>query len=327
MNIFIAFNDDYVLPTRVMLKSLIMNNACPLDVFVFFSSLKQESIDAIKGLEEEGRVSFRFQQVEDAFLDDIDIPGYFSKETYYRLFAHRLFSEDIERVLWLDGDLIINGPLDEFYDQDFKGSLYAAVEDSGTKVVKRQKETLRMPADSKYINTGVLLFNLKQMRKELNDGEIIQYLRDNQKMLLYPDQDVLNGLLHDRIIVAYPNWMYNLFCWRITNENKREAYANARVIHYCGKRKPWRYYDHPAADIWWKYARLTGPEYNRLFRKLYVSHMVSKCKKLAKRSAKKMLPQPVYDRIKEHCRSSLFHRGKHSHIESLQGKKGGQDER
>lgn len=300
MNIFTAFNDGYVLPTRVMLKSLIMNNTCSLDIFVFFSSLKQESIDAIKELEEKNRVSFRFQKVEDAFLDDIKIPGQFSKETYYRLFAHRIFPEDVEKALWLDGDMIINGPLDDFYNQDFKGKLYAAVEDSGTEIAKRQMEALKMPADSKYVNTGVLLLNLKEMRKELNDGEIIQYLRDNQEILLFADQDVLNGLLHDRILVVDPDCIYNLLYWKIKNENKRELYANARVIHYCGTKKPWKYYNpYPAADIWWKYARLTGSEYKRLFRKLYISNIVSKSKIIAKKSTRMVLPQPVYNRLKK----------------------------
>lgn len=304
MNIFIAFNDGYVLPTRVMLKSLIMNNTCSLDIFVFYSSLKQESIDVIKGLEEKGRVSFRFQKVENAFLDDIEIPKQFSKETYYRLFAHRLFPEDVEKALWLDGDMIINGPLDDFYNQDFKNKLYAAVEDSGTKAVKYQMESLKMPADSKYVNTGVLLLNLKEMRKELNDGEIIHYLRDNQEILIYADQDVINGLLHEHILVVDPNCFYNFFFWKITNENKREVYANVRVIHYCGRKKPWRYYNpYPAADIWWKYARLTGSEYKRLFQELYISNMVSKGKKLAKKTARIILPQLVYNRLKSYYHS------------------------
>ena len=200
--------------------------------------------------------------------------------------------------------MIINGPLDDFYNQDFKGKLYVAVEDSGTEVVNLQMETLKMPATSKYVNTGVLLLNLKEMRKKLNDRKIIQYLRDNQKILLFADQDVLNGLLHDHILVVDPNCIYNLFYWKINNDNKREVYANARVIHYCGPKKPWRYYNpYPAADIWWKYARLTGSEYNRLFRVLYFYNMVSKSKIIVKKSARAVLPQPVYNRLKKYYHS------------------------
>ena len=298
MNIFTAFNDNFVLPTRVMLKSLIMNNQGPLSIFVFYSSLKHESIDTIKKLEEKDRVTFCFQKVEDSFLDGVEIPDCYSKETYYRLFAHRLFAEDIERVLWLDGDMIITGPLTEFYTQDFKGKLYAAVEDSGPEYIKPQMKKLNMPADSRYVNTGVLLLNLKEMRKELNEQEIIQYLTDNQEILLYPDQDVINGLLHDRILVVDPNRIYNFFARKITDANKREVYANVRVIHYCGGGKPWRCYNplYLAAGLWWKYARLTGSEYNRLFREL-------KTREWLKKSARTILPQPIYNHLRKYYHS------------------------
>lgn len=300
MNIFTAFNDGYVLPTRVMLKSLIMNNTCSLDIFVFYSSLKQESIDAIKRLEEKDRVSFHFHKVEDAFLDDIKIQGRFSKETYYRLFAHRLFSEDIERVLWLDGDMIINGPLDDFYNLDFKGKTFVAVENGGRfcHLNDKKKAVLRMPLDSTYVNTGVMLFNLKDMREKLNDEDTIRYLAENQNILELADQDVFNGLLYEHFLVVDPKCIYNFFFSRITNDNKQEVYANARVIHYCGMKKPWRYYNpYPAADIWWKYAQLAGSEYKRLFRELYVSNMLLKSKRLTKMCARTILPQSVYNHL------------------------------
>ena len=304
MNIFTAFNDGYVFPTRVMLKSLILNNPDPLRIFVFYSSLKQESIDAIKGLEEKGRVSFSFQKVDDTFLDGIEIPKQFSKETYYRLLAHRLFAEEIERVLWLDGDIIIKGSLAEFYNQDFKGKLYAAVEDASKEITEEKHIQLRMPPDSKYVNTGVLLFNLREMRKELKDQEILQYLTDNQEILSLADQDVLNGLLHDRILaVDSPRW-YNFSRWYITEENKRMVYENARLIHYCGQKKPWeKKYSGLGADLWWKYALLTGPEYRKLYPVFLFSQTLSKIKKALRKLARIMLPTSVYARLNSICRS------------------------
>ena len=271
MNIFTAFNEGFVLPTRVMLKSLIENQSGALTIYVFYSSLSQESIDTIRQLEEPGRASFVFTKVDDSFLGDFSIPERFSKETYYRLFAHRIFPENVEKALWLDGDVIVNGSLSDFYYQDFQGKLFIAVEDFQTTEAEIQKiavrkTLLKMPLDSKYVNSGVLLFNLKAMRETLNDQEIIHYLTENQEILLFADQDVFNGLLHEHFLVVDPDRWYNYFHWKITEANQVEVYSNTRVFHYCGGQKPWKEnYCFLPYDLWWKYALKTGPEYLQLF--------------------------------------------------------------
>lgn len=266
MNIFTAFNEEFVLPTKVMLKSLIENQTDFLNIYVFYSSLSQESINSIRRFEESGKASFCFMKIDDSFLDEISIREQFSKETYYRLFAHRIFPEEVDRVLWLDGDMIINGPLSAFYNQEFKGKLFVAVENHNEKLNEQKKTILKMPLDQKYANTGVMLFNLKEMRDQLIDREIIQYLIENQDILSLADQDVFNGFLFQYLQVVEQNHWYNYFHSRVTNENKAGIYSKVRIIHYCGPNKPWKEnYSLPAADLWWEYALKTSPEYLKLF--------------------------------------------------------------
>ena len=305
MNIFTAFNDEYVMPTKVMIKSLIKNNLDYLNIYVVHSSLRQESIESIKELEDE-RVCFHFQKIDDSFLNGVTIPDQFSKEAYYRLFAHRIFKNEIERILWLDGDMIINGPLHDFYYQDFDGKLFIAVEDSGLIGDVEIHTKLGMPLDSVYINSGVLLMNLKGMREKLNDDKILQYITENQDDLSYVDQDVFNGLLHEHFLIVDPDHMYNYSHWNITKANKEYIYRNARVIHYYSPHKPWKK-NYPAIgfDLWWKYALLTDPKNKKLYREVYISHAVIKMKKSLKRS----MPG-VYSRMKHMKQSIKQHAGK-----------------
>ena len=289
MNIFTAFNEDYVLPTKVMLKSLIENQTESLTIYVFYSSLSQKSIDSIRKLEDSGKASFCFMKVDDSFLEGFSIPWRFSKETYYRLFAHRLFPEEVERVLWLDGDMIINGSLSAFYNQEFREKLFVAVENFNEKLNEEKKIVLQMPLDSKYANTGVILFNLREMRDRLIDQKIMQYIIENQDILLLADQDVFNGFLHQHLQVVDSSYRYNYFHNRVTNENKAKIYSKVYIIHYCGNDKPWKdNYDLPAADLWWKYALKTGPEYLELF---FLTH----CSKAELKNAKKEIAQKCCD--------------------------------
>ena len=280
MNIFVAFNDGFALPTKVMLRSLVLNNPGPLVIYVLYSSLEQHSIDSMRELEDGERVVFRFRKVEDSFLDGIEIPHRFSSETYYRLLAHRLFDDDVEKVLWLDGDIIVTGYLLDFYEQDFHGKLYIAYETPSPESFARKRMELRMPPEAIYINSGVLLFNLKDARKTLNDAEIVQYLADNQSILTLGDQDVFNGLLYRYFHIAAPDHLYNFSARFIKKENKGFVGQNVHVIHYAGDEKPWKKnFPFYGFFLWWKYAWSTAPELRVLFPVALLTHPLAKLRK------------------------------------------------
>lgn len=280
MNIFVAFNDGFALPTKVMLKSLILNNSGPLVIYVFYSSLEQHSIDSVREMEDGERVVFHFRKVEDSFLDGIEIPSRFSRETYYRLLAHRLFEENVEKVLWLDGDIIVTGSLLDFYEQDFQGKLYIAYETLSPESFAEKRAKLQMPQEAIYINSGVMLFNLKDARKTLNDAQIVQYLADNQSILTLGDQDVFNGLLYRYFYIAAPDHLYNFSARYIKTKNKRFVDRNVRVIHYAGDEKPWRKnFPHHGFFLWWKYAWNTAPELRTLFPVALLTHLLARLRK------------------------------------------------
>ena len=284
MNIFTAFNEEYALPSKVMLKSLILNNQVPLTIYVLYSNLKQETIDSIKELKVKNRIVFYFHKIDDTFLDGVSIPKQFSKETYYRLFAHQFFSKNVDRVLWLDG-VIINGPLIDFYSQDFEDKSYIAVENNKpfSQFNEEKKKILMMPSYSKYINTGVLLFNFKKIREKQNNDDVFRYIKEKQEILKLADQDVFNGLLYEDILVVDPNRTYNYFARFITKDKKKELYNKLRIVHYCGIEKPWKEnYPDIAFDLWWKYALKCGLKYWAIFFRIYPSHIRAKYRKKIK---------------------------------------------
>lgn len=291
MNIFIAFNEGYVLPIRVMLYSLIKNTTENLNIYVLYSSLSDETIKIISGLSND-KVMFFFKQVDDLFLEGVAIPERFSREIYYRLLAHRLLDESIDKALWLDGDMIINGNLEELYEQDFDDKLFIAVEDMTWGEDESIHRKLNMPTDCKYINSGVMLFNLKQMRKELKDDDIIQYLIENQAILQLPDQDVFNGLLYNHIKVVDPQHLFNFAVKYLTFKNRKQVFENAKIIHYCGEYKPWKKnYKYLAYDLWWGNAFKTDLKTIELYKEISLSCRIAQMKNLPIRFMKGYFPK------------------------------------
>lgn len=277
MNIMVAFNDGYAMPTKVMLKSLIINNKEELHIFVLYKKISNESIENIKELDDGNRVFISLIQINEHLLDGVPVMKHYSEEAYIRLFAHSLFDESIDRILWLDGDIIINGTLSYFYNLDFDNKIFIAEKDFEFADSNEKKKSLGMPYNVDYINSGVLLINLVEARKRMDDNAIREYIRDYKDVIQFVDQDVFNGCLYKEIKVVDPSHLYNYYARDIVYNNKKYVYKNVHVIHYAAGVKPWKKgYKYGGFRIWWKYAFKCEPKLKKLFIKIFPSCIIGK---------------------------------------------------
>lgn len=196
--------------------------------------------------------------------------------------------DDLDRVLYLDPDIVINGSIQDFYSRPFYDSnnnemaLIACEEKEISKNYTHLQE-LDMPENCKYFNAGVLLINLKLMKKEFNIESVYSILTNYKNRLAYLDQDILNMLFFDKVIFDDYR-LYNLMPHNISN-NQQSIIKQARIIHFAGPSKPWKYgYEHGGKDIYLKYVRL-ATQYFWYERSKVVSFFIY-CKKWIRRKIK-----------------------------------------
>ena len=192
-----------------------------------------------------------------------------SRATYYRLSAAALLPDTVEKVLYLDGDTVIEDSLDELFALDLGESEAAAVQDV------RKAEDLAVigltPADC-YLNAGVLLLNLTAWRKKHTETRCADYLAARNYSLPYNDQDVLNAVCHGKMRILPLRYNVMIPVLRFTSEQiqrwagiekfypekeRLEAARHPAVIHYAGTPfdRPWNdVCDHPLKDRFWFYA-------------------------------------------------------------------------
>lgn len=267
MNILISTNSNYLMPTVVMLESLFENNKGKIKVYMLYSNLSKSEISTINEL-----ISSKFNgelillKVDKSIFKDAPIISRFSEEIYYRLLAQDILPRAIERVLYLDVDIIINKSLEEFYNQSFDDKYLVVCEGIG--MSKRDIKTyknLDIPLEEKYFNSGVILYNLKKMREDFSTNMFFDYIKEKKEVLTMPDQDVLNGLLYDK--VKYNDYkIYNYGIIHVkSRDDKKFLKENTAIIHYIGAMKPWNYrYILYADDLFWKYANNT--EYKKIYK-------------------------------------------------------------
>lgn len=268
MNILISINSKFVMPAIVMLTSLFENNKIPIDVYMLYSSLNKSDICKIeKCVKKYGNNLFSIY-VERTLFNNAPINKHISQEAYYRLVAYKLLPINLERILYLDCDIIINKNFVKFYNQSFNENyLIVCEEKSISKKNLTIYKKLNLPKDKRYFNSGVLLYNLDLFKKKVDFDSILKYININYFKIKWHDQDILNSLFYDKI--KFDDYkIYNLqpLFVRYNKESIKFGYDNAAVIHFAGPIKPWEKNSDniPFADLFWKYVNKTEYKYKSL---------------------------------------------------------------
>ena len=183
--------------------------------------------------------------------DDIKLEGApttsrYPKEIYYRIFAARYLPKSLDRVLYLDPDLIVNGSVKELYSTNLDNYFFAAASHTGSFLTTFNSLRLDMDENSPYINSGVMLMNLERLRREQNYEEVFDFIEKRKKLLLLPDQDIISSLYGSKIY-ALDTFRYNMTerLYKLHSPFEKEldldwVRSNSVIIHYCGKNKPWK---------------------------------------------------------------------------------------
>ncbi len=248
MNVLITVNRRYIGPFTAMLRSLEKNTPDNFTVYLISKDLTQEDVEGIKSnLYDKEKFNFVFITVDKEFMRGAPVSKKYPDTIYYRLFAGELLPKDVDRVLYLDTDLIVIKDISNLYNSDFNGKIFLGATHTGSFLRKFNEIKNNASKGAPYINTGVLLINLQELRK-VHDGEkIYGYIRDNYYSLALPDQDILQGLYGDKIGL-FDTYKYNLADRLITFYNLRHkdkideewVENNCHIVHYFGKNKPWR---------------------------------------------------------------------------------------
>jgi lipopolysaccharide biosynthesis glycosyltransferase len=258
MNILIAINEKYIEPAKTMLYSLACQQTEHLVVYLLQSSIREEMLeDFRKFMRDKCHGEVKVVQIDRKLFANVPKQERLSEETYYRLVAFELLPESVERILWLDGDIIVKGNITELYNQDFEGR-YAVVCAEDT---MKHHARLGLSREHRYFNAGVVLYDMNALRRDFTVQDIFACIEKHRDHLDLLDQDVLN-VLFDSKVKYVDDTVYNneAFGFNILSKAKMEEIRDtARIIHYKGSLKPWNPKGANWADkYWWKYEKERG---------------------------------------------------------------------
>lgn len=272
MKISIAYapDDNYVNQTVVSMKSALEHNE-QVEFIIMYSKLSAESMQKL------GAVggSLRLIKMDESQFADLTLSKWVTVQAWFRIKLPDL-CKDLDKVLYLDCDTLIRGNLDELFSLDLTDKYLAGVKDvwGVSKYVKR----LGMK-NCVYVNSGMLLFNCDYCRKEHFFDKVVDFAKNNAKIIEFCDQDSINKVVDEYKLVISPK--YNLMdtWWRggyyeFEGEEETEylqAKENPVIVHLTGLKPAFKGCGNKFKDEWWEVAKKTN-----IYDELLRDYMASK---------------------------------------------------
>lgn len=178
---------------------------------------------------------------------------FYSSAVYlYRTFIPRLFPQ-YEKAIYIDADTILAGDISELYDIDLGEKVMAARVDPKVAAVPEfisyVENALDVPA-KEYVNSGVLLMDLKKLRKLHYITKMTDLMNKYDASLVAPDQDYFNVILKGKVLHLPAKWNAQF--------GEEMSAKGVKLLHFNLGKKPWFHDDVEGGDLFWAAARGTG---------------------------------------------------------------------
>lgn len=241
INLLATVDKNYINPLKTALKSYaVFHKEDNTRLFIAHSSIEDDVFSELNADFSQYNIEIINVRITEKWFSDTPVIERLPEESFYRLMAFHYLPSDVDKCLYLDPDIFIMKPITELYNTDISGKYIAAA--SHTYGFKNFFNKFRLGIKNRYLNSGIMLLNLAEIRKDFTIERILSALEDNIQSLFLGDQDLANILFGSQS-VEINEMLYNLD--ERTFKHNKEQYdlnwvkENTVIIHYNGKFKPW----------------------------------------------------------------------------------------
>lgn len=258
--IFFTIDDSYAPFLAVALNSAIKNSDQQRNykAIVLYQDLGADNISRLQSLQTENfkielmPIRANMEALDDRMSNRLRC-DYFTLTIYFRLFIPSMFPQ-YDKGIYIDSDVVLTDDIAKLFDIDIGENYIGACNDLSIAdippLVAYTEKAVGVNA-KEYINSGVLLMNLKKMRDDDLEGHFLALLNKYHFDSIAPDQDYLNAMCNGKIYYLEEKWD------TMPNDAK-PMLTETSLIHYNLFSKPWCYDGIQYEEQFWNYAQDCG---------------------------------------------------------------------
>jgi lipopolysaccharide biosynthesis glycosyltransferase len=245
IHIAASCDDNYAQHVGVVFQSLLENTADPscVELHLISSDISALNQRRLATLASTFSSKLNIIPADDSKYSGLPTSRY-GTAAYQRISLAHYLPETINKVIYLDSDIVVLDNIKTLWDISLEGRPLAAVENLSPKAYKHLKFSR-----NEYFNSGVLVIDLEQWRKNDTHQRTLEIIKNNYKKIRYFDQCSLNMIFRGNWTKLPLDWnqqsdiygvlkKYSDGCGYSTNDIKR-AILQPSIVHFMGQHKPW----------------------------------------------------------------------------------------
>ena len=237
-------NDGYVPYICVTINSIIVNNKdYSVTIHVLSDYISPKGMRLLNEVVSKGNANLQVHIVDDTILKGLK--DTWSIYTWYRVLLPKVLSEDVHRVLYLDADTLVTADVSDLFKMDMTEKAIAGSID----ILSFDSETFercKYEPEKKYLCAGVMLMNLDYWRENELTKKIVEWGKENDARIKFPDQDTINYICRNNKIILPMRYgilgvyfVDKVFYEQLYLNDLKECISSPAIIHYAGE-NPWK---------------------------------------------------------------------------------------
>ncbi|RYX87124.1 glycosyltransferase family 8 protein [bacterium] len=246
IHLALAFDENYITPFYVLLTSIFTNNQKNnLVIHTIATGVTELEKNKISDYVHENNAEINYYELDSSFkVEELDTP--YLKSTgwtvaaYYRLYFPFLIDLNINQLLYLDTDTIVLGDLQEIYKTNINPFAAGATPDRAM-FRNNDPRIIALGVNKEdYFNSGVLLINIRQWKEQMITEKTVDFIKENEELVKFPDQDALNHVLNNNYYKLSNRYNFTWDDIPVELPKKEILKSNITILHYTGI-KPWKF--------------------------------------------------------------------------------------
>ncbi len=279
MNVMLLITDDFTFISSPFIYSVIKNNkwAKEIHFYILTNNLSKTNRSTLRSLIESLNAKVDFVDVDVSIFEGLKVSTQYPLLLYCKMLPHKYLPKNIDKAIFFDVDMIMDGSFEELYKIDLQDNYFAACYGINALRWHLQNPGKDGGVEENYINSGNMVFNLKKYRDDKIDLKFYLKLLNNTQQTLY-EEFFINNMMYGSIMHLMPfDYNYNVGARGLYKDycKANDLEAKKLLIHYMPFKndspiiKPWNayeyFYENKKNDvfdselyelykIWWDYA-------------------------------------------------------------------------